>query len=185
MHAIRRLAGIGVGVAMLAGGAATAAGASTPVNAGAAKAASVQPDYTACSMTVTHPTAIYKNASFTGGHYGGGKHTGQGVTSSWGCAYFQNGFHQVNLSGGGDGWIYTSDLGRARPGMTVESRYRITGSVNVRNAPSTTYGKVIGTKTKGQIVTSPIDKNDFNNGGFAEVLMGNGSVGWISSAFVQ
>jgi hypothetical protein len=180
MNTVRRLAGIGVGVAMLAVGAAHGAGAATPV-----KSASVTPDYTACSFTITHPTVIYKHASFTGGHFGGGKHTGQKVTSSWNCPYFDNGFHQVSLAGGGEGWIYATDLGRPSPAPSVQSRYQITGTVNVRNAPSTTHGAVIGTKSKGQIVTSPLGKSDFENGGFAEVLMGNGNLGWISSAYVQ
>lgn len=173
MRTISRLATAGAGAAMLIGGI-----------AGAASASTAQPALTACHLTVSHPTVVYKQAGF-GAHYGGGKHTGDGVTSSWSCADYDNGFHQVNLSGGGDGWIYASDLNGPNPTPPVESRYKITGTVNVRNAPSTTYGSVISVKKAGQIVTSPLWKNDFSNNGFAEVLMGNGNIGWISSAYVE
>lgn len=182
---LNRLAGIGAGATMLVGlvsgglAGANAAGAATP------KADVVRPSYIGCTFTISHPTPIYKKASFTGGTYGGGKHTGQVVTSEYSCAYFDAGFHSVRLSGGGTGYIYASDLSKPSPQPSVQSRYVITGSVNVRNAPSTTHGAVIATKSKGQVVTSPAYKNDFSNNGFAEVLMGNGNIGWISSAYVN
>ena len=136
-------------------------------------------------MTITHPASIYVSPSFTNGRWNYGKHTGARVTSSYDCWYFQNGFHEVTLSSGDVGYIYASDLGHPSPLPSVASRYKITGSVHVRNAPSTTRGAIIGTKTAGQIVTSPAYKGYFDNNGFAEVLMGNGNIGWISSAFVE
>jgi len=180
MHTARRLAGIGVGVAMLAVGAAHGAGAATPTQSG-----SVQPNYIGCTMTVGHPTAIYKHASFTGGTYHGGKHTGQKVTASYECSYFDNGFHDVRLAGGGTGYIYAADLVKPRATPSINSRYSITGTVNVRNAPSTSRGAIIGHKSKGAVVRSPLYKDDFSNNGFAEVLLGNGNIGWISSAYVD
>jgi len=53
----------------------------------------------------------------------------------------------------------------------------------VRRGPSTSHGAIIGVKTKGQVVKSPDYKDGiFLNNGFAEVLMGQRHIGWISSS---
>jgi len=182
MRTLTRLAGIGAGAAMLIGGAAAGASAATPPT----KAAAAHPSQLNCTFTITHPTVVYKHASFARGHFSGGKHTGQVVTSDAICRYFIKGFHRVRLAGGGTGWIYAANLGKPSPRPEWISSYRVTGTVNVRSGPSTSHGAIIGVKTKGQVVKSPDYKDGiFLNNGFAEVLMGNGNIGWISSKYVK
>jgi len=76
-------------------------------------------------------------------------------------------------------------LWAALPALAQVQGGSITGTVNVRNAPSTSRGAIIGHKSKGAVVRSPLYKDDFSNNGFAEVLLGNGNIGWISSAYVD
>lgn len=179
MRTLHRMATVGVGAAMTVAAIGGAASASTP------KAHSVSPNYLGCTFTVSGPASYYADASFN--HPIGGKHTGEKVTSELECAYFQSGFHSVRLSGGGTGYFWAANLVHPTPVPDVEARYKVTGTVNVRSAPSTdgNRSKVVGQKHAGDIVTSGLYKNDFSNNGFAEVNLGSGDIGWISSAYVQ
>lgn len=177
MRTMHWIATLGIGTAMAIGAVAGTASASSPHPHG------VGPDYVGCTFTIAGPATLYADASFN--HPIGGKHTGAKVTSEDYCPYFQEGFHDVRLSAGGTGYFYASNLVKPAPFPTVESRYLISGTVNVRTGPSTTRGAVIGQKTRGQMVTSPLGKDDFSNNGFAEVLLSSGNLGWISSAYLQ
>jgi len=176
MRNIIRLASVGIGAALSIGTIAGVAGAASPAAA---------PQYVGSTFTVSHATYLWDQPGGPNARSIGGKHTGAKVTSADEAAYFDNGYHSVNLSSGKTAWIYASDIVKPAPSPATHARYQVTGTVNVRNAPSTTAGAVVGTKKKGDIVSSGLYNDDFSNNGFAEVTLGNGNIGWISSAFVQ
>jgi len=185
MHARTRLAIAGVGTTLALGViAGTASAASHDKPATPARPA-VSPDFTACSWTISGPTLIYSHPDFNS-HPLAGKHSGNVVTSPIECGtYYDNGFTYVNMSSGKVGWVYAGNIVHPKPTPPTRSRYLVTGTVNIRTAPSTVRGAVIRQKHKGDVVTSPGYKNNFYSNGFAPINLGNGDVGWISSAFLQ
>lgn len=171
MRSLHRLAALGIGAAVAVGTLTSAA------SAAPAPAASTQ-----CTFTVDGPALYYPTDAFTVAT--GGKHTGSKVTSTASCASFSHGFHPLTRSNGSTVWMYTTHLTKPSPALPVVSRYVVTGTVKVRTAPNPRYGKAIGTKVAGQTVSSPWPKGYFPNN-FAQVILSNGSSGWMSSLYLR
>lgn len=139
---------------------------------------------TECTFTVHGPAYLWDAPSYRSTIIGG-KHTGDVVTSPDTCTYYYEGFHSVTRSNGTVAFIFASNLVHPAPALHNVSTWTLTSTAHVLDGPNS--GNILGTKTAGQTVTSPLPKN-YDNGGnydYVEVILATGNVGWIYASHLS
>lgn len=163
---------------------ALAVGAVAGLGVGPADAATSAGLTTHCTLTVRHPANVYKG--YRGeGLIGISKHTGDKVTSEDSYRLYRYGFdayHEVNLASGGRGYMLAYDLGPVTPVPATVDYYTVTvDRATVRNAPygTTWSSSPIVLKARGQRMATGWSKGEGQLDGFDQVLLANGSIGWV------